>query len=60
MTSKKKSLYGCAAFDFTPSVSDELQLQVGSVVKILKDIDEFWYSGQSLCDGKKGMYLHMQ
>jgi len=47
-------LYGCVAFEFQPSVSDELELQVGNVVKILKDVDQFWYLGQNIHDGQTG------
>ena len=55
MMSTPKDLFGCCTFDFISSVPDELELHVGYMVKILKDIDEFWYSGQNLLDGKKGI-----
>ena len=50
-------LYGLVAFDFQPSVPDELELQVGNAVKIIKDVDQFWYYGQNLHDGKTGIMI---
>ena len=57
MEKVSSDVYGCVAFDFKPSVSDELELQIGNIVKVLKEIDQFWYFGQSLHDGKSGIAL---
>ena len=55
MASDHLDLYGCAGFDFEPSIPDELELKIGCVVQILKEIDQFWYFGQNLQNGQKGI-----
>ena len=44
----------CATFDFTPSVKEELQLDTGDVIKIIRKVDDFWQFGMKLQTGEKG------
>nr|XP_039264334.1 dynamin-binding protein-like isoform X2 [Styela clava] len=45
-----------ALFEFSPSVSDELNLEVGDVVQVHNKIDDFWMKGLTLNNGKIGQF----
>ena len=46
--------YAKVVIDFQPSVIHEVLLTKGDVVKVINDVDEFWYDGQVLNNGSQG------
>ena len=52
--SESATCYAKVVIDFEPSVSHEVALQKGDVVRVTYDIDDFWYEGQVLNNGLQG------
>jgi len=47
--------YVRVVYDFEPSLSGDLLLSVGDVIKVDHQVDKLWYSGQKIGDNSSGL-----
>lgn len=49
--------FACAIFRFSPSIDEELNLDIGEVVEVTGDVDDFWLNGVKLHSNESGNNL---